>query len=189
MIGAAHPDAVAALGLEVGNGVDAQLIAQDVEGAVVGSAGASHQAVGEGIPRILVGATEAADQGACGDVFVEAGGAEGEIGGSLIQVVDGDGERLFKTATALIGCANANAVNAFGFEVGAGIDVQLVVRNAEGVVVRISRPCHETVKEAVADVEISSAEATYKAAGDNVFVDAAEAGSKVSWCVVDIKAK
>ena len=160
LVGAAHPDAVAVFGFEVGAGIDLQLIAQDVEGAVVGGAAAGHQAVGEGITCILVGAAEAPDHRARGYVFIQAAGAEIEICGGLVEVVDGDDESLFKTASALISGANADEVAVFGFEIRAGVDAQLVVGDGEGVVVRISGPGNKAVSKGVANIGIRGAEAS-----------------------------
>ena len=117
-------NAVARLRLEIGADVELERVADDEEVGIVGIAGARDQRVGEGIACIRIDRREGANRGSGGVVLLDAGGRQGDVGGSLVQVVDCDGEHILIKQPIRIRRPHADGVAILGLIIRAGGQLQ-----------------------------------------------------------------
>ena len=184
-----HPDAVGGLGLKVRCRPQHQLILSDFKGPVIGATGASDQKIGEGLGgkgAIGIGAGQGTHHTASSDVFIDAGGAQANVGGGFINVVNGDSHHLVKEGPTLVGGTHPNAEVIFDLKVRATVNPQLVTEDVEGAVVSTAGAGDQAVGKGVTAILVGGAEITNDGIRRHVLIDAGGAEAEVRGGVIDI---
>ena len=184
-----HPDAVGGLGLKVRCRPQHQLILSDFKGPVIGATGASDQKIGEGLGgkgAIGIGAGQGTHHTASSDVFIDAGGAQANVGGGFINVVNGDSHHLVKEGPTLVGGTHPNAEVILDLEVGSAINPQLVTDDGEGPVVSSAGAGDQTVGKGITAILVSTAEGAHHGVGGHIFIQAGGTEGEVCGGFVNI---